>query len=155
MEVSIKDPTLARDLADLEAAGSQLSWLARRRMEQELAIYGLTPPQYMALSCLRARQPGCSMSELAEASYQVSATMTGIVDRLVEGGLARRERHPTDRRALQVTLTDKGVELLEQISRRKRAWLAQFFGYLSAEERREILDAAQRYLSFLEHSMND
>jgi DNA-binding MarR family transcriptional regulator len=153
MEATYEATELERELAELEAASLQLSWLARRRLEQELADFGLTPPQYMALRCMQGSETGCSMSELAESSYQVSATMTGIVDRLVESGLARREPHPTDRRSHRVVLTEHGTTLLEEISRRKRLGLERIFGAISSQERQQVLAIAQRALALLENSM--
>lgn len=40
--------------------------------------------------------------------------MTGRLDKLERAGLLRRSPDPHDRRALQVTLTDKGLELIDE-----------------------------------------
>ncbi len=95
------------------------------------------------------------MSELAESSHQVSATMTGIVDRLLDRGLVVRERDPNDRRTLRVGLTPAGKELLERVQQRKRAWMLQFLETLTPDERRLMIDMAQRYLAVLENSFNE
>jgi DNA-binding MarR family transcriptional regulator len=94
------------------------------------------------------------MSQLAESSHQVSATMTGIVDRLVERGLVARERDPQDRRTLRVDLTLAGRELLEQVRYHKRTWLLQFLEELSPGERRTMIEMAGRYLAIVEKSYN-
>jgi DNA-binding MarR family transcriptional regulator len=41
--------------------------------------------------------------------------MSRFVDRVEQAGYVRREPDPDDRRALQVTLTDEGVELLRRM----------------------------------------
>jgi DNA-binding MarR family transcriptional regulator len=146
----MNDPEFEKDLADLEALTLQLGWLARRRMERELAIYGLTPPQYMALRCVQKNPQGCSMSELADSASQVSATMTGIVDRLVEGGLVQRLPHPRDRRTLRVVLTEQGQKLLEQVSQSKRRWLSQILSELAPDDRRNMIAMGQHYLHVIE-----
>lgn len=148
MEVKqeVQDATLEQDLATLEAINLELSWVSHRRLEQELNAYGLTVPQFIALHCIEENEQGCSMTQLAESAYQVSATMTGIVDRLVDRGLVSRTRVPQDRRTLRVSLTQEGKELMQRINLHKRAWLKQFVSTLSPEDRRAMLDLSQRYL---------
>ncbi len=145
------DIELEEDMAALENVILRLSWVSHRRMEQELEEFNLTAPQYIALKCMQSSQQGCTMSELAESSHQVSATMTGIVDRLLDHGLVERERDPHDRRTLRVRLTAKGIATLAKVQMRKREWLAQFLAALSSEERQLMIDLAQRYLNVLEN----
>jgi MarR family transcriptional regulator, organic hydroperoxide resistance regulator len=136
--------------AALEEIHLRLSWFSRRQLEQELDEYALTMPQYIALHCIQEREKACSMSELAEASHQVSATMTGIIDRLEERGLVARERDTRDRRALHVSLTLAGAQLMERVRLQKREQVADFMATLSSAERHALLDMAQRYLAFIE-----
>ncbi len=170
MEVEKNTAALTNDAATLEEFIIQLSWVSHRRLEQELDAFHLTVPQYVALKCIKEstrgsaagvgapegpeRSEGCSMSELAESSHQVSATMTGIVDRLLDRGLVVRERDPNDRRTLRVGLTPAGKELLERVQQRKRAWMLQFLETLTPDERRLMIELAKRYLTVLEKSFN-
>jgi DNA-binding MarR family transcriptional regulator len=87
------------------------------------------------------------MSELADASYQLSPTMTGIIDRLMERGLVTRERDPNDRRALLVELTPEGRQMMERIKEHKRGWMRRFLYAMSPDER-EVINAV--LLHFLE-----
>lgn len=41
--------------------------------------------------------------EIAHATGLSSGTITGVLDRLEEGGYVRRQRHPTDRRKVVIT----------------------------------------------------
>lgn len=145
---------LENDAAALEEFIVQLSWVSHRRLEQELDAFHLTIPQYVALKCIKQSTQGCSMSELAESSHQVSATMTGIIDRLLDHGLVVRERDPNDRRTLRVGLTPAGKELLERVQQRKRAWMLRFLETLTPDERKLMIEMARRYLSVLEKSFN-
>jgi len=138
---------LLADAETLRQVTLQLSWASQRRLARELEGYHLTVPQYMALRALqRYDQQGCTMSELAEASQQVAATMTGIIDRLAERGLAARRPDPGDRRALRVSLTQEGAGLLEQIQRSGQARLARLFEGFTADERRQLIRLMQAYL---------
>jgi len=86
------------------------------------------------------------MSELAEAARQISATMTGIVDRLVERDVITRQRDPDDRRALRVSLTEKGTDLLEKIKEKKRVRLRHFLEELTPTERVDFVRMIGKYL---------
>ncbi len=147
-------PALEQDAETVDNLLFQLSWVSHRRFEQELDAFHLTMPQYIALKCIHQNETGCSMSELAQSSHQVSATMTGIVDRLVDHGLVVRQRDPNDRRTLRVGLTQAGEDLLARVREQKRAWLREFLETLSAEERKIIIDMAQHYLTIVEKSFD-
>lgn len=151
----LKPTTLDEDILDLEQLILRLSWYSRRWFQQELDAFGLTVPQHAALRCVLEHGNSCTMSQLAESSLQVSATMTGIVDRLVDRGLVRRERDLRDRRTLRVEITAAGRQLMEQISATKRAWMAQFLAELSPEERRMMIAMGRHYLALLESSVRD
>lgn len=141
---------LEQDASRLEEINLRLSWLMRKRNEQELDRFGLTMPQYMALSCIQRNTRGCSMSELAESSHQLSATMTGIIDRLVDRGLVLRERDPHDRRALRVALTEEGCRVIDQVNDSQRQRMRALLGVIPAEERQQIIETFARYLRAVE-----
>lgn len=145
--------SLEEDVAEMEALQVRLGWMSRRKMEQELNAFNLTLPQYVALRCIEKHPEGCSMSELAESSQQVPATMTGVIDRLAERGFVVRKRSLKDRRELRVALTPAGKEVQEQIRKRIRVWIRQFMSALSAEERRAILELGQKYLAAIESTL--
>jgi len=104
----------------LEKLLHQLTWLGRKSLAQELSYYGVTVPQFYALLSLQKRGRACPMSELAQATQQTSATMTGIIDRLVRMGMVERRRKESDRRMVMVHLTRRGEQLLEEVRARRR-----------------------------------
>ncbi|MGC8875100.1 MAG: MarR family winged helix-turn-helix transcriptional regulator, partial [Chloroflexia bacterium] len=103
------------ELQMLSALILRLAGAVRRFMARELAGYGLTPPQLMALMALDSAAGCARMGILAEEARQSSAAMTGIVDRLCERGLVERQRDPADRRSVVVRLTEAGEQLLKRI----------------------------------------
>lgn len=141
---------LDEQAADFEAITLRLSWVMHRRLEQRLDAFQLTLPQYMALTHIQRQAHGCSMSALADASHQLSATMTGIIDRLAERGLVVRERDERDRRALRVQLTDAGRALMERVSAAKRAWTREYLSQLTSEDRDSIIALSRHFLSVVE-----
>jgi DNA-binding MarR family transcriptional regulator len=87
----------------------------------------LTMPQLRILLLIGA--DGASGRDLATATGVSLGTMTGMVDRLVAGGLAARREDPKDRRVRRVELTDAGRHLVDTIvtagAERQRRLLAR------------------------------
>ena len=80
------------------------------------------------------RDPCCIMSNIAGAIRLSLSSVTGLIDRLVEKKLVRRDRSNEDRRIVQVELTKEGRELHET-SMQGRVELARgLLKSLSAEE---------------------
>lgn len=76
--------------------------------------FDLTPVQYAALSAIDAT-PGLDQATVANHIAYDRVTIGGVVDRLVQKELVRRETNPKDRRARNLFLTEKGAETLAEI----------------------------------------
>lgn len=72
--------------------------------------------QYVVLSVLWERD-GQSGAELTARLRIDSATITGIIDRLVAAGWVVRERDAVDRRVQRVQLTEAGQSLRDELER--------------------------------------
>jgi DNA-binding MarR family transcriptional regulator len=108
---AVRDKTISR----IAQVTGQLIWLGHKRFAQQLATYGLTPPQYFTLVSLYNQNRARSMHVVAEITYQDAATATGIVDRLVKLGYVGRQRGEDDRRKVYVTLEEAGRRVVEEI----------------------------------------
>jgi DNA-binding MarR family transcriptional regulator len=88
-----------------------------RAIGRELDESGLPDLTWYDLLWTLYRAPGRSLrvKELAEQVVLSPTAMSRFVDRVEAAGCVRREADPADRRALQVTLTDEGVELLRRM----------------------------------------
>ena len=84
------------------------------RINAALADHGLTFSRFEVLALLyfsRARE--LPMGKIG-ARLQVHPTsVTSLVDRLVDDGLAERRDHPTDRRTTLAALSDDGADLVK------------------------------------------
>lgn len=89
-----------------------VSQLMYRDLLERLEPYGLTPFHYIVLCCLW-QEDGLSASGIADKLKQLGATLTGVVDRMEERNLVRRERDPDDRRIVRIWLTDEGKQLMK------------------------------------------
>ena len=74
---------------------------------------GITMPQAKMLY-LVASDGGVRMSALASRLGVTLSTVSGLVDRLVDGGLVDRHDDPADRRQVVLALTPQGARQLER-----------------------------------------
>jgi DNA-binding MarR family transcriptional regulator len=72
---------------------------------------GLTAPQLLVLQAIE-KEGHPSTSTLANRIAVSQATMTRIIDRLERAGLVRREKSNTDKRVVNISLTEAGREKL-------------------------------------------
>jgi MarR family transcriptional regulator, organic hydroperoxide resistance regulator len=87
-----------------------LSQLLTRKFTEKLEPFGLTPFHWLVLCCLW-KDDGLPTSSIGDRLKQVGGTLTGVLDRMEERGLVRRERDTHDRRIWRIWLTDAGKEL--------------------------------------------
>ena len=93
---------------------------SRLSMERSLASLGVTAPQFVVLTMLRA-YPGLSGAELARVALLTPQTVGVIIRNLERDGAIAKTRHPVHGRMLQWTLTRRGKRLLENCRRRAHA----------------------------------
>ena len=90
---------------------------ARLAMERALADLGVTPPQFVVLTMLRA-YPGLSGADLARVAVLTPQTVGVIIRNLERDGAIRKTPHPVHGRVLQWSLTRRGGTLLDKCRRR-------------------------------------
>jgi DNA-binding MarR family transcriptional regulator len=110
-----------------------------RRVDEES---GLTAARLSALSVLVFGGP-TTLGRLARAEQVSAPTMSRLVSALVREGLAEREPHAEDGRAVVVAASDKGRALLERGRARRVAELTRLLAGL-AEGELATLDEAAR-----------
>lgn len=99
----------------------------------------LTMPQLKVLF-LAGHCDGVKMTYLARTLGMTLSTLTGIVDRLVSQGLARREEDAHDRRVVLVYPTERGSALLQRLLRIGQEELGCILDRLSLEELRKVAE---------------
>ena len=106
-------------------------------MRGQIDRYDLTPPQFALLAFLW-KEDGLSQAELAEKGQVDRTTIGGLIDRLEKLGLVERRHHPSDRRAYQIHLTEKGRQMEEPLSLCASTALDQFTAGLNESEIAEL-----------------
>lgn len=94
----------------------------------------VTLAQYRFLVELASHGPR-RLADLAAALGVDRSTATRMCDRLVRKRLVARRRTQEDRRAVRVSLTAAGAELVAEVSRRRRVEIATIVGRMSAADR--------------------
>jgi DNA-binding MarR family transcriptional regulator len=90
--------------------GHTIARLARQ-VERAVSSVDLTLAQYRVLGVLG---DGCEAASRLADKLGVSPSLTGVVDGLVVRGLVRRDHDDSDRRRIDIGLTDTGRLLLAQ-----------------------------------------
>jgi DNA-binding MarR family transcriptional regulator len=103
-----------------------------RAVDAELLPLGISLVQWSALRQIH-RNPGCSMHDLAELTFNSDQAFGALMKRLTRQGLV--ERRPSKGRVTVHRLTPKGETLLDQATRIVSGALVKSFAPLSDEER--------------------
>ncbi len=93
-----------------------ISRMRRTLFDQALKPLGITRAQWWVLGNLsRHSDTGMIQTELARFLEVGKVTVGGLIDRLEESGLVRREDDGSDRRVKRVFITKAGFEILGRI----------------------------------------
>lgn len=114
----------------------------RLRIEEDRLFerYGLTPQQYNTLRVLRGEAPdGLPTLALAERLVSRAPDITRLVDKLADRGLLERKRSPQNRRTVQVTITEPGERLLDEMAGDVRDCHARQLGHLSRDDLKHLI----------------
>jgi DNA-binding MarR family transcriptional regulator len=103
-----------------------------------------TIAQYRALVVLASRGPQRQV-DLAGALGVMPSTAGRMCDRLVRKSLIRRHRARADRRAVQVSITAAGRDVVDQATARRRALIAEILSRLPADRQASVADALRAF----------
>lgn len=98
-------------------------------MRRGLAAMGLTETRSHVLWLVGTTGPA-TQQQLAVETGLAPRSVTSVVDALVGSGLVERRPHPTDRRAVHVTPTPAGTELVAALVAGHERLADQLFGDL-------------------------
>jgi DNA-binding MarR family transcriptional regulator len=103
-----------------------------RFSENAAREHGVTPQQHQLMLGVAGftKSGSATISELAEFLQEKNHSVVGLVERAVESGLVSRASSETDRRAVVVSLTPRGEEVLaalteihhDEVKRMRAGW---------------------------------
>jgi DNA-binding MarR family transcriptional regulator len=118
-------------------------WLVDR-MKEALKPYDISMQQYNVLRILRGQGNNpASINLVKERMLDRSSDASRLVERLRVKGLVERVICPSDRRAVDIRISEKGLNLLKKIDEQQNSY-PQPFDKLSddkIEELNELLDS--------------
>lgn len=103
-------------------------------VQRRLRPYGLTNIQYLVLEALWHRE-GLTAVELGQMLLIDKATLSGVLDRMVEGDWLVRERDERDRRMFRLFPSDKANGLRETLVAERKAANEELLERFTLEER--------------------
>lgn len=110
-----------------------ISLVLEADQSRELERRGLTQPRTHLLWLLYHGGPS-TQAQLAEALGVTPRNVTTLVDALDATGFARREPHPTDRRAVLVNLTERGLSIMETMDAEHQTLGGELVAGLDADD---------------------
>ena len=121
----------------------------QRWSESLLVEKGLSPQRLRILASIHERGPRI-MSELKEELGVTATNVTALVDSLEKDGLVVRKRHPTDRRATVIELSDKVMTELSPRCTEYKEQVAELFSDLSVSECKAFVKTLEKLWSRLQ-----
>jgi DNA-binding MarR family transcriptional regulator len=98
------------------------SWINSQQI-QLFKPFDLTPAQYNVLRILRGQHPQpATVNLIIERMLDKMSNASRIVDKLLTKDLVVRHTCPSDRRMVHVSITEKGLKLLEEIDLTQCKW---------------------------------
>lgn len=114
--------------------------------------HSITGPQLVCLLTVEESQP-ITAAQLARAIHVSPSTLVGVLDRLEKKGLVARLRDSTDRRRLNITLTEAGRALAAAAPPPLQDKLTSRLSNLSELERAAISLALERVAKLMEEEV--
>ena len=112
------------------------NWMMER-MKQFFEKADLTPQQFNILRILRGAAQPLSTLQIRQRMLDKMSDTSRIVDRLIKKGLTKKVVCKTDRRLVDVSITDKGLKLLDKLDEAQNE-LDSIVSHLSEREASEL-----------------
>jgi len=110
---------------------------------QRYTKWGLTTSQFGVLEALYHLGP-LRQSQLAEKILKTPGNLTMVLDNLEKRGLIEKTRETEDRRALQITLTKDGNDLIAEIFPKHAEDVLQAMSNLTGSEQQSLAELCQK-----------
>ena len=130
----------------------EISWLIPKLLRGMRAGF-MTSPQVTAsqiITLMRIYENSpVQVGRLSKEMHVSAPTITGVIDRLVRSQYLRRIHSKTDRRVVNVELTDKGEKLVQvQLSEINKRWYA-ILRHLTSQDREDYIRILRRIVQVL------
>ncbi len=115
-----------------------VSWMTSS-IGQALKPFGISNQQFNILRILRGSHPKTqSVKELTAKMLDRSSNASRLVDKLLDKKLVERSVCPSDRRKVEILITDLGLKLTEEASQEIEKITESIFSKISKNEAKEL-----------------
>jgi len=120
-------------VAIIEKELRYISGIIKQKGREMLSNYKSTPPQFVALQWL-FEDGDMTIGELSNKMYLACSTTTDLVDRMEKNLLVERVKDPNDRRVVRIHLLDEGERIIDEVIKKRQAYLEAILVNFSQEE---------------------
>jgi MarR family 2-MHQ and catechol resistance regulon transcriptional repressor len=107
-------------------------------IRKDIDRYETNPEHFVILELLYNKGPH-PVQKISEIFSIPSGSITYVVDKLEKNGYVERQPSPTDRRASNVVLTEKGKTLFDEIFPKHVETISQNLSFVSKEEKQLLI----------------
>ena len=116
------------------------SWLGIRQLKF-FRNYDLSPQQFNVLRILRGQnEKAINLLSVQERMIQKMSNATRLVEKLKKKGYVERKICEVNRRQVDISITDKGLQLLEELDAKVKLYEAKIFKNINEKEAKLIAD---------------
>ncbi|PZX40962.1 DNA-binding MarR family transcriptional regulator [Nonlabens dokdonensis] len=116
---------MSNDSAAVPLSRKLITTLIKKGTEVQEAIslnlkdHGITIQQFNVLRILRGRKGElASLQDVSKNMIHANSNTTRVIDKLVDKELVSRKQCPTDRRQIELNITDEGLKLLKVLDKK-------------------------------------
>ncbi len=110
------------------------NWISDQ-INSELKVYDISIQQFNVLRILNGQQgKPANLSTIQDRMVSKMSNTTRLVDKLIKKNLVKRVTCPTNRRKVEITITNEGQKFLEQVSPAMNNFEKRITSNLSQEE---------------------
>ncbi|MED4761507.1 MarR family transcriptional regulator [Priestia megaterium] len=110
---------------------------------KDIERHGISTENFIVLELLYNKGPH-TIQKISEKLSIPSGSITYVVDKLEKKEFVKREPSPTDRRASNVVLTNKGQNLFKEIFPQHVEVISENFSFISNEEKEQLTDLLKK-----------
>lgn len=135
----------------LEQFFRQIEFFLEKNTRRYLVSKGITYPRFILLVEIYF-YPGLSLTELYEKMCVTLSTVSSLVDQLVINRLLTRERCSNDRRIIELRLTQKGYELLNDVFKYRYGLIGNILDVMSVEDTGSLINIMEEFVSHIHNA---
>lgn len=116
----------------------QTNGIWKTKLDQVFENFELSSVEFDILATIRRNDREITPTELYQTLMLSSGAISTRVEQLVQRGLVQRVASEHDRRSCKVTLTEQGIELVDQALNAHVANVDGMLGVLTEQERKQL-----------------